>query len=377
METVAARQRPTAQALSTDLTIDQATNQTQALVDQVRHAYVHQQPLMITGGGSKSFYGRSVEGDQLSVSDYRGIINYEPSELVITARAGTPLHIIEAVLAEEGQMLGFEPPHYTPHATLGGAIACGLSGPRRPYSGAARDFVLGVTMINGKGELLHFGGQVMKNVAGYDVSRLMCGAQGTLGVLLDISLKVIPQPASEQTRILSGNQKQIQNLLSKWGRLPLPISATLFHNDQLYIRLSGTESGTHSAALSIGGDQIVEDQFWQQAKEQQHPFFTSEQTCWRLSLPPAAPEIPEYMFNNQLIEWAGAQRWLYSEADHCNIIRWAENNGGHASLIDRSTNDGYTLFHPMSTGLMALSQRIKKSFDPAGILNPGRLYPDL
>ncbi|BBB24704.1 glycolate oxidase subunit GlcE [Amphritea japonica] len=358
------------------LTQDQARDQAQSLANQVEQAFVNQQPLVICGGGSKRFYGRPLEGETLSLSDYQGIVSYEPSELVITARAGTPLQVIETVLAEQGQMLGFEPPHYADNATLGGTIACGLSGPRRPYSGAARDFVLGVTMINGKGEILRFGGQVMKNVAGYDVSRLMSGAQGTLGVLLEISLKVIPMPAHEETRVLSCSQQQMQTLLCDLGRQPLPISATLFHNDQLYIRLSGATAGVHSAAQIIGGERLSTDQFWLQAKEQQHPFFHPAQPCWRLSLPPAAAAVPDALARHQLIEWGGAQRWLYSEADPCQIIQWAEANGGHATAVDRS-EPGHTLFHPLSNALLPLTQRIKQSFDPAGILNPGRLYTEL
>ena len=231
-------------------------------------------------------------------------------------------------------------------------------------------------MINGKGEILRFGGQVMKNVAGYDVSRLMCGAQGTLGVLLEISLKVIPIPAHEQTRVLSCNQQQMQTLLSDLGRQPLPVSATLFHNDRLYIRLSGTATGVDSSAQIIGGDLLSADQFWLQVKEQQHPFFDAEQTCWRLSLPPAAEAVPEDIAKYQLIEWGGAQRWTYSEADHYRIIQWAEANGGHATSVDRSIN-GFTRFHPLNSAMLSLSQRIKQSFDPAGILNPGRMYPYL
>lgn len=359
--------------------LEKQSHSTQALADQVRQAFMKHQPLQISGGGSKHFYGRPVEGASLSVNGYQGVINYEPSELVITARAGTPLHIIEAVLAEQGQMLGFEPPHFSANATLGGTIACGLSGPRRPYSGAARDFVLGVTMINGKGEILRFGGQVMKNVAGYDVSRLMCGAQGTLGVLLDISLKVIPKPVCEQTLVLSCNQQQMQTLLSELGRQPLPISATALHNDQLSIRLSGTETGVRSAAKMIGGEQLsTADQFWHQAKEQKHSFFDSVDSHLRLSLPPAAPEIPENLITDQLIEWGGAQRWvrLHSRNNHCTLIDWAETHGGHATTIDSKINP-LAQFHPLNDALAQLSQRIKQSFDPARILNPGRLYPDL
>ncbi len=351
----------------------------QDLADQVRQAFEQQQPLQIIGGGSKHFYGNPVEGTPLFVNDFQGIINYEPSELVITARAGTPLHVIEATLANQGQMLGFEPPYFTTNATLGGTIACGLSGPRRPYSGAARDFVLGVTMINGKGEILRFGGQVMKNVAGYDVSRLMCGAQGTLGVLLDISLKVIPKPAVEQTQQLQCNQQQMQTLLSQLGRQPLPISATVLHNKQLSIRLSGTEPGVRSAAMIIGGEPLsTPDPLWQQLKEHQHPFFDPADTCVRLSLPPSAPNIPENLIRDQLIEWGGAQRWVRpnNSSDTVALMEWAASHGGHATRLDRALSQS-AQFHPLNRSLAQLSQRIKESFDPARILNPDRLYPGL
>ena len=351
----------------------------QELADQVRQAFLYAQPLRIIGGGSKAFYGRPVEGKPLPVNQLQGIINYEPSELVITAKAGTPLHIIETTLAEQGQMLGFEPPYFSPTATLGGTIACGLSGPRRPYSGAVRDFVLGVTMINGKGEILRFGGQVMKNVAGYDVSRLMCGAQGTLGVLLDISLKVVPKPAFEQTQQLQYNQQQMQTLLSQLGRQPLPISATLLHNNQLSIRLSGTEPGVRAAALKIGGESLpATAPLWQQLKEQQHAFFDSADNYIRLSLPPAAPAVPEHLVTDQLIEWGGAQRWIrpHDNSDNADLIKWTTSHGGHVTTIDRTVQKS-TQFHSLSRPLLQLSQRIKASFDPARILNPGRLYPDL
>jgi len=353
------------------------------VAEYVRQAYAQQQPLRIQGGNSKTFYGRAVSGETLSLRNYSGIINYEPSELVITARAGTPLNIIEATLAEHGQMLGFEPPAYGPTATLGGTIACGLSGPRRPYSGAARDFVLGITLINGKGELLTFGGQVMKNVAGYDVSRLMCGAQGTLGILLDITLKVVPIPAYEETRVLEADETQMQSLLSDLGRRPLPLSATVLDNNLLYIRLSGARAGVDAAARSIGGDLLAKpqcDTYWQQIREQEHDFFShareADTNLWRLSLAPATKAVPDQLVNNQLIEWSGAQRWVYSNQDDETVRQWTEEQNGHAIKLSFTDASSRT-FHPLASALHALSQRIKNSFDPAGILNPGRLYADL
>ncbi|PIE25017.1 MAG: glycolate oxidase subunit GlcE [Neptuniibacter caesariensis] len=344
-----------------------------SLAEQVKQAYQNKQPLKISGGGSKSSLGHAVTGDELCLQPYQGIINYEPSELVITARAGTPLHLIEEALAEEGQILGFEPPRYGTQATLGGTIACALSGPRRPYSGAARDFVLGCRMINGKGDILNFGGQVMKNVAGYDVSRLMCGAQGTLGVLLDISLKVIPRPQLERTLSLHKNEAQARALLNDLGRQPLPISATCFQDDLLNIRLSGSESAVTAAAKKIGGDLQAEDtQLWQQLRDQQHPFF-KQPSLWRLSLSPATLSLPEDIVEQQLIEWGGAQRWITSQEGPDKIWDLARSLGGHATL--HRAND--SLRQPLEDGLFKLSQQLRHSFDPERILNPGRLYPTL
>lgn len=353
----------------------------QELIDSVKQAFEQRQPLKIVGGGSKAHYGRAVSGKMLALNEYQGIINYEPSELVITVRAGTPLHVVEAALAEQGQMLGFEPPAFSRNATIGGTIACGLSGPRRPYAGAARDFVLGVTMINGRGEILKFGGQVMKNVAGYDTSRLMCGAQGTLGVLLDISLKVIPIPAYEETRIITANQQQMQTLLTKLGCQPIPLSATLLHRDQLYLRFSGAKAGVSAAANLIGGDSPNSaTAFWQQLKEQQHPFFDRArhegETVWRLSLPPTAADIPDALVSEQIIEWGGAQRWAYSRDNSLNLRTWCQENGGHATCFNHKETSKQ-VFTPLTTDLLHLSQRIKNSFDPAHILNPERLYPGL
>jgi glycolate oxidase FAD binding subunit len=358
------------------------------LAEHVSAAYEQKSPLIITGGSSKAFYGRHTTGTKLSVSEYRGVISYEPSELVITARAGTPLKEIEELLAEHGQMLGFEPPSFSDTATLGGTVACGISGPRRPYAGAARDFVLGATIINGKGEILKFGGQVMKNVAGYDVSRLMTGALGTLGVLLDISLKVIPKPAVEETRILPYDHQQMSTLLSSLGRQPIPVSATYLYNNLLYVRFSGAKAGVVSAAENIGGDVLRQaDLFWHQLKEQRLPYFNQDRSLWRVSLPPNAPCIPHLIVDTESItEWGGAQRWVYPK-DTDALQQWASKNGGHANCFrnrpDASNNKVSSSdttgssFSPLSPALLALSKRIKHSFDPHNILNPGRLYADL
>lgn len=356
------------QALTTPTSLE-----AEQLAEQVNRAYQSKQPLSITGGGSKASLGYRVTGENLSLKNYQGIINYEPSELVITARAGTPLHVIEASLAEQGQMLGFEPPRYDNKATLGGTIACGLSGPRRPYSGAARDFVLGCRIINGKGELLNFGGQVMKNVAGYDVSRLMCGAHGTLGLLLDISLKVIPRPQQERTLSLDCTELQARSILNRLGRKPLPISATYFRDDQLSIRLSGSHSSITAAKKIIGGEpQTDGEQLWQQLRDQQHTFF-KQPSIWRLSLPPATEALSADIAEQQLIEWGGAQRWITSQANPETIWDLARSLGGHATLHKSDES----LRQPLEPGLRKLSEQLRRSFDPENILNPGRLYPTL
>lgn len=368
-----------------DLIADLIKVTPESLAEQVKAAYDNQSPLQIIGGGSKSFYGRKISAIPLSVAAYSGVINYEPSELLITARAGTPLREIEELLDAHGQMLGFEPPSFSDTATLGGTIACGISGPRRPYAGAVRDFVLGVTMINGKGEILKFGGQVMKNVAGYDVSRLMTGALGTLGVVLEISLKVIPKPAYEETRILPFNHQQMNTLLSDIGRQPVPVSATLLHNNLLFIRLSGAKAGVRAASAAIGGDTLQEaNSFWEHLKEQQQPFFHQPRPLWRLSLPPAATATPEDLVEEEsFIEWGGAQRWVYSRNDSA-LQQWAIENGGHASCFRDTGRDPFTshrateaVFSPLSPALFTLSKRIKECFDPGYILNPNRLYAGL
>jgi len=347
----------------------------QDLQQQVQAAYAQATPLRIVGGNSKIFYGRTVLGEPLSVSNHQGIINYEPTELVITARAGTLLKDIEKVLDEQGQMLAFEPPALGPNATLGGTIACNLSGPRRAYAGAARDFVLGCKILNGKGEMLSFGGEVMKNVAGYDVSRLMAGALGTLGVLLEVSLKVLPKPEQETTLLFSCDAAQALQKMQAWATKPLPISASCFYDSQLLIRISGVEKAVTAATNRLGGEEQRDgDQFWRDLKEQQLGFFTQQKPLWRLSLASDAPALP---FDGQwLYEWGGALRWLTSETP-VDVIRPAVTAlDGHASLY-RQTNHVDEVFHSLPPGLLRLHHNLKQAFDPKSILNPKKMYPDI
>lgn len=355
-------------------------NRTQELQDRVRAAANDKTPLKIVGGDTKHFYGNDVTNmNNVSILETRihqGIISYEPSELVITARAGTPLKDIQNLLAENNQMLPFEPPHFGQHATLGGAIATGLSGSRRPFTGSARDFVLGTKIITGKGDIMSFGGQVMKNVAGYDVSRLMVGALGTLGVLLEISIKVLPTPSTEVTQVIAMSQQDALQTMHELNQTPLPLSALAYENQKLYVRLSGAESAVISTQNKISGEQLVHaDNFWQQLNEQTHPFFDNKKPLWRLSVPYVANINLE---EKQFIDWAGALYWIHSDKDAEDIQQHAIEQGGSATLfkVEPST-DVQERFMPLQAKIKQLQINLKMRFDPYGILNYGRLYSDL
>ncbi len=344
---------------------------TQQLQQQVLQAVDSQQPVKITGSGSKDFYGRETEGQLLDVSAHSGVINYQPKELVITVRSGTRLSDLNTVLAERGQMLAFEPPAFGENATIGGTIACGFSGPRRAAAGAARDFVLGTRIINGKGELLRFGGEVMKNVAGYDISRLMVGAMGTLGVLMDISMKIIPRPFEEITLKRECTYQQAIERMNELSGIDLPVSATFFDGLNLYVRLSGAELAVEAGEKRIGGERLDNNSIWQDVREQRHAFFSQARPLWRLSVPVDASyfELP----GKQCIEWGGALRWLVSDADASEVRSAAQRAGGSAILFRGGDHQG-DVFHPLAGGINTIHKNLKQSFDPAGIFNPGRMY---
>jgi glycolate oxidase FAD binding subunit len=345
--------------------------------DRIRSAAAGKSPLRLRGGGTKDFYGQPLQGEVLDTRAYAGIIAYEPTELVITVRCGTPLAELEGVLRGQGQHLAFEPPHFGSGATVGGMVAAGLSGPRRACAGAVRDFVLGVRILDGRGDDLSFGGQVMKNVAGYDVSRPMAGSLGTLGLILEVSLKVPPQPFAEATLKLEMPQDKAIGILNHWGGLPLPISACAWADGDLAVRLSGAASAVKAAREVIGGEALDSDRalrFWLAIREQTDPFFSTDKPLWRLSVPSvAAPlELP----GEQLIEWGGAQRWLASNADARTIREVATQVGGHATLF-RAADKSAGAFTPLAPPLAKIHRNLKQAFDPAGIFNPGRMYPDL
>ncbi|MGV7208529.1 glycolate oxidase subunit GlcE [Oxalobacteraceae bacterium A2-2] len=341
--------------------------------ERIQAASATGRALRLRGGGTKDWHGQALNGEVLDTGDYRGVVSYEPTELVVTARCGTPLDEIEALLAQHRQMLAFEPPRYGPGSTVGGVVASGLSGPRRASAGAVRDFVLGAVLMDGRGEALRFGGQVMKNVAGYDVARLLAGSLGTLGLILEVSLKVLPMPVRETTLRFELGEIEALERLNLWAGQPLPISASCWRHGVLTVRLSGAEAALAAARARLGGEQVPEGAaFWQALRDQTHDYFSGAQALWRLSVPPNASAI--VLRGEQLIEWGGAQRWLRTDDGHAqDIRRTTAAVGGHATLF-RGGDKGLGVFHPMQPGLLAIQRRLQLSFDPAGIFNPGRMY---
>jgi FAD/FMN-containing dehydrogenase len=353
------------------------------LLDQVDSARARRETLEICGGGTKRFYGEVPAGMPLDVTELSGISSYEPTELVVTARAGTPLEELEAALQEQGQCLPFEPPRFARGGTVGGMVAAGLSGPARASVGSVRDHVLGVTLLNGRCELLTFGGQVSKNVAGYDVSRLLVGSLGILGVICDVSMKVLPASIAMTTLTFDSDEPQALEKLGRWTAQPWPINATAWHAGRLYLRLAGARAAVAAACERLGGERMepsAADAWWLGVRDQGAAFFLLDaasasqgESLWRLSVPAvAAPiELP----GQQFIEWGGAQRWWRSTAPPTQVRDAAARAGGHASLIRGA--DRNCVFAPLNSVLMRVHQGLKKAFDPDGIFNPGRLYAGL
>ncbi len=351
----------------------EGVDQTEALADQVRRASAEHRPLRIVGGDTKFFYGRAVEGETLSLAGHTGVTDYQPSELVLTARAGTRLADIEALLAANDQMLAFEPPSMGPASTIGGVVAAGLSGPRRPFVGAVRDFVLGVTILDGRGRRLRFGGTVFKNVAGFDAFRLMAGALGGLGVILDVSLRVTPKPRAQAAHIFEMGWSEAQGRIAALMRRPLPLSGAAHHDGRLHLRLSGPEAAVAAAQAELGG-KSDDPAFWDSVRHMTHPALGPTAGLWRLSVPAVARlELPGEMF----IDWGGAQRWLAAGLPASAAREAAKAAGGHATLFYGQGGPVEAPFAPLAPALMALHLRLKAALDPNSILNPGRLYPDL
>ena len=376
------------------------------LTDRIQAAAADRTPLRIRGGGSKDFYGQSLQGEVLDISPFTGITSYEPTELVVTVRGGTPLAELEAALAEKGQCLAFEPPRFklssqAAVATCGGMVAAGLSGPARASVGSLRDYVLGMSLLNGRGDLLTFGGQVMKNVAGYDVSRLMAGALGTLGVLTEISLKVLPMAPAEATLVFELDQARALAKLHQWGAQPLPLNASCWVRDDtapgspelLFVRLRGAVAAVESACEKMTRDvpgkrmdnEVVAPD-WQACRDLTLPFFSAAPAqaaaatlgLWRLSVPQTAPvlDLPW----PQLVEWHGGQRWLRAPMSAHKPLRTAAAAVGGTATLFAAPQDGSAgsapRFEPLKEPSSGIHQRLKAEFDPAGIFNRGRLYPN-
>jgi glycolate oxidase FAD binding subunit len=355
------------------------------LIDRIRAAHAAGTPLRLRGGGTKDFLGDALAGEVLSTTGWRGIVSYEPSELVVTARAGTPLAELEAVLAERGQCLPFEPPHFGAGATVGGMVAAGLSGPSRASVGSVRDYVLGTTLVNGRGQTLVFGGQVMKNVAGYDVSRLMAGSLGTLALIAEVSLKVLPSAPAECTLRFEGlPEAEALRRMNRWAGQPLPLNAAAWFEGNLWLRLRGARAAVQSATRALGAegaqDLAADASPWTSMREQSHPFFApvAGDGLWRLSVADTTPPLD---LGPTLIEWGGAQRWVRARpgADVAARLREAATRaGGHATRWRAAEGDEPRVgaFTPLTPALLRIHQGLKREFDPAGILGPGRMAPD-
>jgi glycolate dehydrogenase FAD-binding subunit len=361
------------------------------LIDRVLTARDTRTPLSLRGHGSKDFYGETPRGEPLDLTPLTGISHYEPTELVVTARAGTPLVELEAALAENGQCLAFEPPRFggdTPdadasrHGTVGGMVAAGLAGPSRAAVGGVRDFLLGAALLNASGELLRFGGEVMKNVAGYDVARALAGSLGILGPIVEVSLKVLPLPPARTTLRFEWREPRALQQLQQWAAQPLPLRASAWWNDMLVVQLAGAEAAVRAAVRGMGGEHVepgAAEQFWTGLRDQRDEFFIAAQdavrsgaTLWRLSVACASPPLA---LDGQLIEWHGAQRWVVNRADATTMRALAGSHGGHATEFRGSKGAG--VFAPLSPPLQRIHQALKARFDPERLFNPGRLYPEL
>ena len=363
------------------------------LVERVRAARAGRKPLCIVGGDTKAFYGEAPRGAPLDIRPLAGISSYEPSELVVTVRAGTPLAELEAALAEQGQCLPFEPPRFASSGTnvgtaplggtVGGMVAAGLSGPARAAVGGLRDYVLGATLLNGRAELLSFGGTVIKNVAGYDVSRLLAGSMGLFGVICEVSLKVLPVAVASATLRFELTEAAALKQLNTWGGQPLPVNASAWWDGTLVLRLSGAAAAVQSALRKLGGelvDPALAAAFWTGVRDQTDEFFSGADkavaggaTLWRLAVAQTAP--PLALAGEQMVEWGGAQRWVVTAAPAALLRDAAVAAGGHATAFRGAKTAG--ALAPLSAPLARIHRELKTAFDPDRVFNPGRLVPEL
>lgn len=350
--------------------------------DRIAAARADGTGLRIQGGGTQPLPETVAPAPGPSVLDTRelaGITSYEPSELVLTARAGTPLAEVEAALRSRGQCLPFEPPRLGAGATVGGMVAAGTAGPARWTAGSVRDHVLGACLLNGRAELLQFGGQVIKNVAGYDVSRLLAGSMGTLGLLCEVSLKVLPTPPEQRTLRLEATREEALRWSNQWAGQPLPLSATAWWRGMLVVRLAGAGPAVALAAQRLGGEVVepaLAEGFWAGLRDQTDEFFSAaarqvaarRARLWCLSLP-ATAEAPA-MQGDELIEWGGARRWWLTDQPAAAVHQAAASRGGHARLWRGRLIEGETALTAPSPVIGMLQQRLKEAFDPDHVFNP-------
>lgn len=342
------------------------------LQDQVRDAVSESRTLCIVGGNSKQHMGREQVGDPLELSNYAGVVEYQPTELMITVRAGTTISVLQEILAQENQMLASESPEFDAKATIGGTLACNQSGPSRPWYGSIRDQVLGIRLINGNAEHLRFGGQVMKNVAGYDVSRLQAGAMGTLGVITEVSLKVLPRPDSSITVRRQVDASDAIRVMNEINRLPMPLTGACWYDGEMYVRLSGAAAVINAAAAKMEGERLQDSAaFWTGLREQALPFFGSAKDLWRFSVRSTSPHFEHLV--DWLIDWGGAQRWLAGRYERDELDGIATNSGGELSCI-RGGDRSAEVFSSRAGAHRAMLVRMKQAFDPSSVFNPGRLY---
>ena len=413
------------------------------LREQLVMAYRNAHPIVLQGGGTCGFYGNpgthspgarnlgtrspgthpgpgaAQPADDVVVLDcnrYSGVVSYEPSELVVTVRCGTPLVELEELLAAHGQCLPCDPPHFAPGRTVGGMVATGLSGPRRLHAGAVRDFILGTVLLSPDGSVMRFGGEVMKNVAGYDMSRLLCGSLGILGPIAEVSLKVLPLPRADITLRMEMIESDALAACNRWLGKPLPIAATCWHAGVLHVRLCGAHRAVEAAHRELGGALLQEQEaavFWTAVRDHRHGFFSRHtEPLWRLSVPPTTEPLP--LPGEQLIEWGGALRWwrpptwghshakgnpvrhpdtwsdvwpnmqtgrvlspVLAEAALALRARIAAVGGTATLFCTGSTRIGIGRFHPLAPVNLQIHQRLKQAFDPRGLINPGRMYAEL
>jgi len=411
----------TARTMTADKGTVFAPETTEQTVEAVHWAVNAGEPLEVVGRGSKRGLGRPVQaGHGLDLSRLDGITLYEPEELVLSARAGTPLAAIEAALEERRQMLAFEPADLGPllggqagAGSIGGVLACNLSGPRRIKAGAARDHFLGVSAVSGRGELFKSGGRVVKNVTGYDLCKLLCGSYGTLGVMTDVTVKVLPRPEKTYTVLLLGlddaaaGEAMARALgspheVSGAAHLPAALAAK---SKVSYvsgagaavtaIRLEGPGPSVEyrCAALrrelsDLGATEELHSQnslaLWRELRDVQPFVDTFDHAVWKISVAPTAGPgvVAEIAHGDAFYDWGGGLVWLAlpsgGDGGAARVRQAVAKVGGHATLVRAPLElRAAAVFQPQDAAAAALTRRIKDGFDPQGILNPGRMYPGL